>query len=161
VEVLFAFLVSFLPRRYWRGASGVGILFSGLFQLGVSLGGLVSVYTRFSQDVSDTIAEVTIEAAYQADGSGRLEAGGAMAMNALTPLGFLAVSRTGAVLAYLVFSSLVRLLGFATDHPCGDPLLTVVDSFTWDFIHGARRRTGHVTHAARSLWRSRAVVEDE
>lgn len=135
LEILRAFLVSPLPRRYWGGASGVGILFSGLLQIALCGAGLIQSYQAYSQPVSDALANATIEAAV-ANGDKQVSATPAMAFGALTPLAFFAVSGAGRLFAYGVFSGLVRVVGYAADHPGGDPVLTLVDDLAW----GAARR---------------------
>lgn len=135
----------------------MGILFSALFQFGLSVAGLVAVYTRYSQNVSDALAEVTVEAALRDDGvDRRMHAGGAMAVNALTPIGFIVLSHTGQALVYLAFSGMVRMLGFATDHPCGDPVLTVIDEFAWDLFYSLKRRAVSAGRMALTWWRGRS-----
>ena len=161
MDRILALFVTFLPRRYWRGAHGVGILISGLLQLGIAGGALVSNYSRFASSVSDTVAEVTIDAAEQDPGTGgKIQAGHAMALGALTPIGFVMTSKSGRLLLYLVISALVRLLGYATDHPWGDPLLTFVD----DIFHDGLRsigRTGRSALRTVQAWRRRASSEND
>lgn len=137
LELLRAFLISPLPRRYWGGASGVGLLFSGLAQIALCGAGLIQAYDRYSQPVSEALAKVSIEAAVSGEAT-RVSATPAMAFGALTPLAFFAVSISGRFFAYGVFSGFVRVVSYAADHPCGDPLLTFVDEFVWDGIYGVR-----------------------
>ncbi len=142
-EILRAFLVSPLPRRYWGGASGTGLLLSGLLQIALCGAGLVQSYQSYSKPVSDALASATLEAAV-ATGDTRASATPAMAFGALTPLAFFAVSVPGRFFAYGVFSGLVRVVGYAADHPGGDPVLTFVDDLGWDAARGfksAFRRT--------------------
>lgn len=136
-EILRAFLVSPLPRRYWGGASGTGLLLSGLAQIAMCGAGLIQSYHAYSGPVSDALASVTLEAAV-ANGEKRAHAAPAMAFGALTPLAFFAVSASGRLFAYGVFSGLVRVIGYAADHPGGDPVLTLVDDFAWDAARGLR-----------------------
>ncbi len=158
---ILALFVTFLPRRYWRGAHGVGILISGLLQLGIAGGALVSNYSRFASSVSDTVAEVTIEAAESDPTTGRkIQAGHAMALGALTPIGFVMTSKSGRLLLYLVISAIVRLFGYATDHPWGDPLLTFVDDILHDGLNSIGRRGRSGLRAVQSWWR-RAPGEDD
>lgn len=131
LNLALAFFLSPLPRRYWRGVTGPGILLSGLLQAGFSLAGLVHTYTAYAQIVSDDLADAAIEVATER-GDTRVNAAPAMAFGALTPFGFFAVSAPAWVLAYVLLSGLVRVLGYASDHPCGDPILTFVDDLLWD-----------------------------
>ncbi len=151
INPVVAFFVSFLPRRYWGGADGVGILLSALFQAGGSLAGLVNTYTAYAQQVSDGLAEATLAAAISG-GAERLSAAPAMAFGALTPLGFFAVSAPAWVFAYSLFSGLIRALGYATDHPCGDPILTFADDLVWDAGRGVRSKIRQAISALRSFW---------
>jgi len=66
-----------------------------------------------------------------------MSAAPAMAFGALTPLGFFAVSAPAWVVAYLALSGIIRVLGYASDHPCGDPILTFVDDVLWDIGRSA------------------------
>jgi hypothetical protein len=129
-----AFFLSPLPKRYWRGATGPGMLLSGLLQTGLGFAGLVHVYTSYAQGVSEGLAEATIAA--EEAGAIRVSAAPAMAFGALTPLAFFAVSAPAWVVAYVALSGLIRVLGYAADHPCGDPLLTVVDDTLWGIGRG-------------------------
>ncbi len=146
-----AFFLSVLPRRYWRGITGPGILLSGLVQAGLSLAGLVHVYGTYAQGVSDQLAEATLQVAAESAAT-RVSAAPAMAFGALTPLGFLAVSVPGWVLAYGLVSGLIRAVSYAADHPCGDPILTFVDDVIWDVARGIRSRFLGVLARVRSLW---------
>jgi len=136
-EILRAFLVSPLPRRYWGGASGVGLLLSGLLQIGLCGAGLIQSYHAYSEPVSEALANATLEAAV-ANGEKRVSATPAMAFGALTPLAFFAVSVPGRLFAYGVLSGLIRVIGYAADHPGGDPLLTFVDDLAWDAARGLK-----------------------
>ena len=131
LDLALAFFLSPLPRRYWRGLSGPGILLCGLVQAGFSLAGLTHVYTTYAAGVSEQLAEATLEVADQS-GATRVSAAPAMAFGALTPLAFFAVSAPAWLLAYSLLSGLIRVLGYAADHPCGDPILTFVDDLIWD-----------------------------
>ena len=130
---------------------GTGILFSALLQVGASLTGLFQIYSAYSQRVSDTLAEVTIEAAVES-GSEKVRAAPAMALGALTPLGFFAVSHTAWILAYAVFSGVVRLIGYASDHPCGDPVLTFIDNVVWDTGRSVTSSTVGLFRSLTSWW---------
>jgi len=142
-DLALAFFLSPLPKRYWRGASGPGILLSGLLQMGFGIAGLVHVYTSYAQGVSEDLAAATI--AVEEAGSTRVSAAPAMAFGALTPLAFFAVSAPAWVVAYVALSGLIRVLGYASDHPCGDPVLTLVDETLWDIGRG-------VGSTFRGLW---------
>ena len=146
-----AFFLSVLPRRYWRGITGPGILLSGLVQAGLSLAGLVHVYTSYAQGVSDQLAEATLQVVAES-GATRVSAAPAMAFGALTPVGFLAVSVPGWVLAYGLVSGLIRALGYAADHPCGDPILTFVDDVIWDGARGIKSKVLWAVAGVRAFW---------
>lgn len=148
LNLALAFLVSPLPRRYWRGASGPGLALSAFIQMAVCSAGLIETYTAYSRVVSDGLAEATAEAA-ERSGAEKVDAAPAMALGALTPLGFFAVSMPAWVLAYGALSGLFRLVGYASDHPCGDPILTFVDATLWDVGRGI---TSRVLRIARSMW---------
>jgi hypothetical protein len=75
-----------------------------------------------------------------------------MAFGALTPFGFFAVSAPAWVLAYVLLSGLVRVLGYASDHPCGDPILTFVDDVLWDGGRGIRSRVLGLAAWTRAFW---------
>ena len=153
LNLALAFFLSPLPRRYWRGVTGPGILLSGLLQAGLAFAGLVHTYTAYAQIVSDDLAEATVAAADES-GDTRVNAAPAMAFGALTPLGFFAVSAPAWVLAYFVLSGLIRVLGYASDHPCGDPILTVVDDVLWDLGRGVRSRVVRLVARLQALWNS-------
>ena len=146
-----AFFLSVLPRRYWRGITGPGILLSGLVQAGLSLAGLVHVYTSYAQGVSDHLAEATLQVVAES-GATRVSAAPAMAFGALTPVGFLAVSVPGWVLAYGLVSGLIRALGYAADHPGGDPILTFVDDVIWDGARGIKSKVLWAVASVRAFW---------
>lgn len=148
LNLALAFFVSPLPRRYWRGATGPGIALSAFIQVGACFAGLIETYTAYAQVVSDDLAEVTTEAA-ELSGAEKIAAAPAMAFGALTPLGFFAVSTPAWFLAYGAVSALIRLVGYASDHPCGDPILTLVDETLWDVGRGVVSR---VRRIAGSLW---------
>ena len=148
VSLGLAFFVSPLPRRYWRGATGPGIALSAFIQMAACFAGLVQTYSAYAQTVSDDLAEATAEVAERTGGE-RVNAAPAMAFGALTPLGFFAVSTPAWVLAYGALSGLFRLVGYASDHPCGDPILTFVDATLWDVGRGI---TSRVLRIARSMW---------
>jgi len=120
--------------------------------MGACSAGLVQTYTAYAQAVSEHLAEATKEAA-ELSGAEKVEAAPAMAFGALTPLGFFAVSAPAWVLAYGVLSGLFRLVGYASDHPCGDPVLTLVDETLWDVGRGVASRVRRITGALRSWWR--------
>lgn len=152
LNLALAFFLSPLPRRYWRGITGPGILLSGLVQAGICLGGLVHVYTSYAQGISEQLAEATLTVAAES-GDTRVNAAPAMAFGALTPLGFFAVSQPAWVLAYGLVASLIRVLGYASDHPCGDPILTFVDDVIWDSTRGIRSRIVELWLRLRAFWR--------
>ena len=131
LDVLLGFIVSPLPRRYWGGASGTGILLSSLVQIGICASGLSNAYSVFSHKISEELAETTIEVAKRAE-AGSVEAAPAMAFGAITPFAFFAVSVSGRFVAYGVVSGVIRVLGQASGHPCGDPILTFADEIVWD-----------------------------
>ncbi len=151
LNLALAFFLSPLPRRYWRGVTGPGILLSGLLQAGFSLAGLVHTYTAYAQIVSDDLADATVAAAAER-GDTRVNAAPAMAFGALTPFGFFAVSAPAWVLAYVFLSGLVRVLGYASDHPCGDPILTFVDDVLWDAGRGVRSRALGLVAWIQAFW---------
>ncbi len=151
LNLALAFFLSPLPRRYWRGVTGPGILLSGLLQAGFSLAGLVHTYAAYAQIVSEGLAEAAIEVAAES-GDAKVSAAPAMAFGALTPLGFFAVSAPAWVLAYVLLSGLVRVLGYASDHPCGDPILTFVDDVLWDVGRGIGSGVLGLVAWARALW---------
>ena len=146
-----AFFVSPLPRRYWRGATGPGIALSAFIQMGACFAGLIQTYTAYAQAVSDDLAEVTAEVA-ELSGARKLDAAPAMAFGALTPLGFFAVSAPAWVLAYGALSGLFRLVGYASDHPCGDPLLSFIDETLWDTGRGIASRMRKLMGTLGSWW---------
>jgi hypothetical protein len=146
-----AFFLSVLPRRYWRGIAGPGILLSGLAQAGFCLAGLLHVYAAYAQGVAEQLATATLTVAGES-GSTRVSAAPAMAFGALTPFGFFAVSAPAWVLAYGLLSGLIRALGYAADHPCGDPILTFLDDVLWDVARGIRSRALGVFARARAFW---------
>jgi len=146
-----AFFLSVLPRRYWRGITGPGILLSGLVQSGLGLAGLVHVYTSYAQTVSEQLAEATLQVATESQAT-RVSAAPAMAFGALTPLGFFAVSAPAWVVAYGLLSGLIRTLGYAADHPCGDPILTFVDDVVWDVARGIKSRVLGAVARVRAFW---------
>jgi hypothetical protein len=111
----------------------------------------VHVYTSYAQSVSDQLAAATLQVAAES-GATRVSAAPAMAFGALTPLGFLAVSVPGWVLAYGLVSGLIRALGYAADHPCGDPILTFIDDVIWDVARGIKSRVLGVVARVRSFW---------
>lgn len=152
LNLALAFFVSPLPRRYWRGATGPGIALSAFIQLGACLAGLIQTYTAYAQVVSDDLAEVTTEAA-ELSGAEKVHAAPAMAFGALTPLGFFAVSTSAWILAYGALSGLIRLVGYASDHPCGDPILSFVDEILWDVGRGIASRVQRFTGLFWSWWR--------
>jgi hypothetical protein len=76
----------------------------------------------------------------------------AMAFGALTPLGFFAVSQPAWILAYGLIAGLIRVLGYASDHPCGDPVLTFVDDVIWDSTGGIRSRIRGLVVRLRAFW---------
>ena len=145
-----AFFVSILPRRYWRGITGPGILLSGLVQSGLSLAGLLHAYTSYAQGVSEQLAEATLKVAVESEAT-RVSAAPAMAFGALTPLGFFAVSTPAWVVAYVLLSGLIRSLSYAADHPCGDPILTFVDDVIWDVARGIKSRVLSAVGRVRSF----------
>jgi hypothetical protein len=149
-----AFFISPLPKRYWRGASGPGILLSGLLQLGFGLAGLVHVYTSYAQGVSEGLAAATIAA--EEAGATRMSATPAMAFGALTPLGFFAVSAPAWVVAYLALSGLFRVIGYASDHPCGDPVLTLMDEALWEMGRGVASHLRGIWSAFKNALRGRS-----
>ena len=151
LNLALAFFLSPLPRRYWRGVTGPGILLSGLLQAGFSLAGLVHTYTAYAQIVSEDLADAAIEVAAER-GDTRVNAAPAMAFGALTPFGFFAVSAPAWVLAYVLLSGLVRVLGYASDHPCGDPILTFVDDLLWDGGRAVGSRVLGLAAWIRALW---------
>jgi len=151
VNLALAFFLSPLPRRYWGGVTGPGILLSGLVQTGLCLAGLVQVYTSYAQGVSEQLADATLTAAAEG-GSTRVSAAPAMAFGALTPLGFFAVSAPAWIVAYGVLSGLIRVLGYASDHPWGDPVLTFADDVIWDVMRGAGSRVRGVVARVRGFW---------
>lgn len=153
LNLALAFFLSPLPRRYWRGIGGPGVLLSGLVQCGIGLAGLVHVYTSYAQGVSEQLAEATLTVAAES-GDTRVNAAPAMAFGALTPLGFFAVSAPAWVVAYCLLSGLVRTLGYAADHPCGDPVLTFVDDVLWDVGRGIGSRARRAVSRLWSLWKS-------
>jgi len=110
--------------------------------------GLLQTYTSYAQLVSDDLAEVTTEVA-ERSGAEKMTAAPAMAFGALTPFGFFAVSTPAWVLAYGALSGLIRLVGYAADHPCGDPILTLVDETLRDVGGGIASR---IRRMAGSLW---------
>ncbi len=152
LNLALAFFISPLPRRYWRGANGPGIALSAFIQMGACLAGLIQTYTAYAQVVSDDLADATTEAA-ELSGAEKLNAAPAMAFGALTPFGFFAVSTPAWVLAYGALSGLIRLVGYAADHPCGDPILTFVDETLWDVGRGITSRVRRITGALWSWWR--------
>lgn len=137
LDTIQAFFLSPLPRRYWRGASGFGVVLSALVQVGACAAALMQSYVAFAKPVSEALANATITTA-ESSGAAEVRALPAMAYGALTPFGFLAVSSSGRLFAYGVISGLIRALASATGHPCGDPVLTLVDSFIWDMARAAR-----------------------
>lgn len=152
---LFAFVVSILPRRYWAGATGAGILLSGLVQLAAGAAGFMEAYTHFARETSEGVASATLTVAQSGEpGGGRVEAGKAMALGALTPIGFLAVSATGWLFAYVSLSGLVRVLGAASGHPCGDPVLTFLDDLLWESGRSLLSTARDLVERARSAWGS-------
>jgi hypothetical protein len=152
LNLVLAFFVSPLPRRYWRGAAGPGIAISAFIQMGACSAGLIQTYTAYAQTVSDDLAEATTEAA-ELSGKEKMDAAPAMAFGALTPLGFFAVSTPAWVLAYGAVSGLIRLVGYASDHPCGDPILSFVDETLWDVGRGVTSRIRRITRSLWSWWR--------
>lgn len=152
LNLALAFFISPLPRRYWRGATGPGIALSAFIQMGACLAGLIQTYTAYAQTVSNDLAEVTAEVA-ELSGAEKVAAAPAMAFGALTPLGFFAVSAPAWVLAYGVLSGLIRLVGYAADHPCGDPVLTLADEILWDAARGTLSRVGRLARSLASWWR--------
>lgn len=152
LNLALAFFISPLPRRYWRGATGPGIALSAFIQMGACFAGLIQTYTAYAQTVSDDLAEVTAEVA-ELSGAEKVDAAPAMAFGALTPLGFFAVSAPAWVLAYGVLSGLIRLVGYASDHPCGDPVLTLADEILWDAARGTLFRARRLTGSLASWWR--------
>ena len=153
LNLALAFFLSPLPRRYWRGIAGPGVLLSGLVQCGIGLAGLVHVYTSYAQGVSEQLAEATLTVAAES-GDTRVNAAPAMAFGALTPLGFFAVSAPAWVMAYCLLSGLVRTLGYAADHPCGDPVLTFVDDVLWDVGRSIGSRARRAVTRLWSLWKT-------
>ena len=151
LNLALAFFLSPLPRRYWRGVTGPGILLSGLLQAGLGFAGLVHTYTAYAQIVSDDLADATIMVAAES-GDTRVNAAPAMAFGSLTPFGFFAVSAPAWVLAYVLLSGLVRVLGYASDHPCGDPILTFLDDVLWDAGRGIKSRVLGLVAWIRALW---------
>jgi hypothetical protein len=152
LNLALAFFISPLPRRYWRGASGPGIALSAFIQMAACSAGLLQAYTSYAQLVSDDLAEVTAEVA-ELSGAEKMTAAPAMAFGALTPFGFFAVSTPAWVLAYGALSGLIRIVGYAADHPCGDPILTFVDETLRDVGRGIKSRVRRITGALRSWWR--------
>jgi hypothetical protein len=142
-DLALAFFVSPLPKRYWRGASGPGMLISGLLQAGLGFAGLVHVYSVYARGVSEDIATATIAA--EEAGAVRVSAAPAVAFGALTPLAFFAVSTPAWVVAYVALSGLIRILAYAADHPCGDPVLTFIDDLLWEIGRGC-------ASTVRSVW---------
>jgi hypothetical protein len=151
LNLVLAFFLSPLPRRYWRGVNGPGILLSGLVQAGICLAGLVHVYTSYAQGVSEQLAEASLKVAAES-GDTRVNAAPAMAFGALTPLGFFAVSQPAWILAYGLIAGLIRVLGYASDHPCGDPVLTFVDDVIWDSTGGIRSSIRGLVVRLRAFW---------
>jgi hypothetical protein len=151
VNLLLAFCLSPLPRRYWWGAAGAGILLSGFVQVGASLAGLLHVYTAYAQEVSERIASATITAAVRGEAE-RVSAAPAMAFGALTPFGFFASSLPAWFFAYGLLSGVIRVLGYASEHPCGDPLLTFVDELVWDSGRGILAAVRGVRVRLSSFW---------
>ena len=150
LDLAIAFFLSPLPKRYWRGLSGPGILLCALVQTGFSGAGLVNVYTTYAQGVSEGLAEATVEAT--AEGATRVSAAPAMAFGALTPLAFFAVSGPSWVLGYFLLSGLIRVFAYASDHPCGDPVLTIIDDLLWDTGRGVGSTARGVTTYGRDRW---------
>ena len=146
-----AFFLSPLPRRYWRGTTGPGIFLSAFIQFGACLAGLMETYTRYAQTVSDSLADATAEVAIES-GAQKASAAPAMAFGALTPLGFFAVSTRAWIFAYGALSGLIRLVGYASDHPCGDPILTFADDMLWDAGRGASSSIKRTAVSVRSWW---------
>jgi len=145
-----SFFLSVLPKRYWRGIAGPGILLSGLVQSGLGLAGLVHVYTSYAQGVSEQLAAATLRVATESEAT-RVSAAPAMAFGALTPLGFFFVSAPAWVVAYCLLSGLIRTLGYAADHPCGDPILTFVDDVIWDAGRGLKSRVRGIVARVRAF----------
>ena len=125
-----AFLMSPFPKRYWGTAIGPGLLLSALLQSGLSLAGLMAAYEPYAKRAGQALADTTIATAV-ANEVERVEAEPAMALGAFTPLAFLAESTTGRLFAYGLLSGMFRVVGYAGDHACGDPVLTFLDDLVW------------------------------
>jgi hypothetical protein len=151
INLVLAFFVSPLPRRYWGKAQGVGIFLSCAVQIGLCVMGFMSSYHAYSERNSQAIAESAIEVAKQQEAT-KVEAMPAMVFGAFTPLAFLSVSSTGRWLAYGVVSGVIRVVGYASDHPCGDPILTLVDSFIYELGSSVKATALHVVGRASSFW---------
>lgn len=151
VNLVLAFCLSPLPRRYWGGADGAGILLSGFVQVGACVAGLLNSYTPFAHNVSEGLATATLTIASRGEAE-RISAAPAMAFGALTPMGFFASSLPAWFFAYGVLSGLVRVFGYASDHPCGDPLLTLIDEFIWDSGRGVVGALQRVRARVLSFW---------
>lgn len=152
IGFIHSFAVSPLPRRYWGRAHGAGIFLSCMVQIGLCLWGLMSSYHVYSERISRAIAENAIEVAKQQEAT-KVEALPAMVFGAFTPLAFLSVSTSGRFLAYGVVSGVIRVLGYASDHPCGDPVLTLVDGLIWDTGGTVKSVVGGATARIRSRLR--------
>ncbi len=102
--------------------------------------------------MSDELADITVEAALETEAHS-VSAAPAMAFGALTPLGIFAVSNAAWVLAYGALSGLIRLVGYPSDHPCGDPILTFVDNLLWDAGRGISSSVRRSVGAVWSWWK--------
>jgi hypothetical protein len=151
VNLVLAFFVSPLPNRYWGKAHGVGIFLSCAVQIGVCVMGFMSSYHKYAERNSQAIADSAIEVAKSQEAT-KVEAMPAMVFGAFTPLAFLSVSSTGRWLAYGVVSGVIRVVGYASDHPCGDPVLTLVDGFVWAIGSSFKATAVHVVSRASSFW---------
>jgi hypothetical protein len=151
VNLAVAFFVSPLPNRYWGKAHGAGIFLSCMVQIGLCVMGFMSSYHAYSERNSQEIAQASIEVATQQEAA-KADALPAMVFGAFTPLAYLSVSSTGRWLAYGVISGVIRVVGYASDHPCGDPVLTLVDSFIYEMGSSFKATAVHVAGRVSSFW---------
>ena len=151
IQFLLAFFISPFPHRYWGRASGAGVFLSCMLQVSLCLAGFMKSYHVFAEQVGANLADTAIEAAKE-EGAAKVEALPAMAVGAFTPLAFLAASSSARWLAYGLLSGIVRLLGYASDHPCGHPVLTLADSFVWETLGALKSTALHFASRMSAFW---------
>lgn len=133
---LAAFLISYLPARYWTrfpalpvaAVAPVGALLTLLVAGVLGIGAFMTYADGMMADTGTlqiAIAERQVRGELPET---TVVSTGPMAVALLSPLAFMFLTPQGLAATYFVFASFVRSLAWATDAAIGDPVLTSIDS---------------------------------